>query len=355
MKPLRHLLPRTPFIRNLESGVLMENFLIAAITSLLGVRTLLAVTNYPQLGNEQLHIAHMLWGGLLMLVAIVILLAFLNREAKSLASVIGGLGFGLFIDELGKFITRDNDYFFEPTAAFIYVVFILLFLITRAIDRFIELEPQDYAVNALEVFKDILIDDLDIQEKQRALLFLANSDPKDPLVKSMKQILRHISGHRLTHPNILSQTKRLLREVYLDLLQFPWFTHTVILFFISTTTLSFVQAISQFRSVESFFDTSHVVSSMMAGGFVWVGIIFMRRGNRLAAYELYKYATLISLFLTQFFLFYKEQFSALFELAVCIVVYITLRYLISQELLLSTNTATLWERFQRILRKRNTA
>lgn len=333
----------------------MENFLIAAITSLLGVRALLAITGYPQLGSEQLHIAHMLWGGLLMLIALVILLTFLNREAKSLASVVGGLGFGLFIDELGKFITRDNDYFFEPTVAFIYVTFILIFLITRAIDRFITLSPQDYAVNALEVFKDVVIDDLDVQEKQRALLFLANSDPNDPVVKSMKQILRHISGHQLTKPNILSQTRRLLREVYRDLLQFPWFIHSVILFFITTTTLSVVQAINQFRSVESFFDTSHIMSSLIAGGFVWAGVVFMRQGNRLAAYELYKYATLISLFLTQFFLFYREQFSALFELTVCIIVYITLRYLISQELLLSTNTVTLWERFQRILRKRNAA
>jgi hypothetical protein len=351
MKKLRSLVPGYPFIRNLESGTLMENFLIAAITSLLGMRAVLALTDYPQLGGEQYHIAHTLFGGLFMLIALIILITFLNREAKELASVLGGLGFGLFIDELGKFITQDNDYFFEPTAAFIYVVFVLIFLITRAIDRFIAISAQDYAVNALEIFKDVVIDDLDIQEKQRAALFLENSDGRDPVVKSMRKILQHVSSHRLTKPNPFSLTKKLLRDLYQDLLQLPWFMHMVVFFFVATTTLSFVQALAQFRTVDSFFDTTHILSSVLAGSFVLIGVVFMRRGHRLAAYEFYKYATLVSIFLTQFFLFYKQQFSALFALVLYITVYITLRYLISQELLLATNTSTLWERLRHALRK----
>jgi len=33
-----------------------------------------------------------------------------------------------FIDELGKFITSDNNYFFQPTISLIYIVFIIIFL-----------------------------------------------------------------------------------------------------------------------------------------------------------------------------------------------------------------------------------
>ena len=51
-----------------------------------------------------------------MVLAIGILLIFLGRGARRPAALIGGVGFGFFIDELGKFITEDNDYFFKPAA-----------------------------------------------------------------------------------------------------------------------------------------------------------------------------------------------------------------------------------------------
>ena len=68
----------------------------------------------PRLGGGELHIAHMLWGGALMLVALVVLLAYLDRTVQHVAAVIAGLGFGTFVDEIGKFLTADNDYFFRP-------------------------------------------------------------------------------------------------------------------------------------------------------------------------------------------------------------------------------------------------
>ena len=64
-----------------------------------------------------------------MMIALVIALAYINKSSYYLVAVLGGLGFGAFIDELGKFITGDNDYFYRPTVALIYIVFVLIYLL----------------------------------------------------------------------------------------------------------------------------------------------------------------------------------------------------------------------------------
>ncbi|HEU0164126.1 MAG TPA: hypothetical protein VFQ54_03720, partial [Thermomicrobiales bacterium] len=127
---------RSPFkVRDLNSPILTEVWLVSAVVAILGIRLYLQLTGYPQVGGSTLHIAHMLWGGLGMVIAFGILLIFASDVWKPAAAVIGGAGFGAFIDELGKFITKDNDYFYRPAVALIYAVLVILFLISRTIDK----------------------------------------------------------------------------------------------------------------------------------------------------------------------------------------------------------------------------
>lgn len=70
-------------------------------------------------------------GGLLMLLAIYLLLSYIGPVVRPAAALVGGVGFGLFIDEVGKFITSDNNYFYQPTAAIVCVVFVLIVLGSR--------------------------------------------------------------------------------------------------------------------------------------------------------------------------------------------------------------------------------
>lgn len=108
----------------------LDTFVLAGVITIFLTRAYLAVTGYPQIGNDSLHVAHVLWGGLLLTAAFLfILLA--NTPNKLFIALIGGVGFGLFIDEVGKFITQDNDYFYEPSIGIMYICFLLIWFISR--------------------------------------------------------------------------------------------------------------------------------------------------------------------------------------------------------------------------------
>ena len=182
------------FIRNIEATSYRENFIVSALVSIFVIRIYLRVAHYPIIGSGEFHIAHLLWGGFFMMAALLILLSFLNEKAAVVASIIGGIGFGAFIDELGKFITSDNNYFFQPTIALIYIVFVLLYLISRFIPRYRPFTQREYLVNAIEMIKESAVNDFDEEEERRAVEYLRNCDPKNPTVKALKGFAFSVRG-----------------------------------------------------------------------------------------------------------------------------------------------------------------
>src|SRR2546425_10861315 len=79
---------------------LLDTFLVSAGATLLIIRIFLEASGDPQLGGNGLHIAHVLWGGLGMLAAIVLLLLFVSLRARLMRALVGGVAFGVFIVEL---------------------------------------------------------------------------------------------------------------------------------------------------------------------------------------------------------------------------------------------------------------
>jgi hypothetical protein len=57
-------------------------------------------------------------GRALLAVAVFALLSFVGPVARPFAALLGGVGFGLFIDEVGKFVSSDTDYFYRPGVVF---------------------------------------------------------------------------------------------------------------------------------------------------------------------------------------------------------------------------------------------
>lgn len=325
----------TFFIRYSEAGDLFELFLIAAVSSVLAIRVFLNLTGYPQLGGGTFHIAHMLWGGFFMMTALLSLFFLLNKEVKTFAAILGGIGFGAFVDELGKFITSDNNYFFQPTIALIYIIFILLFLLFRFLDKHEKLTDKEYIVNALEITKEVYSQDLDMDEKRRALKFLNKIESKDPFIKNLKQLLERVEAEPVSRSTLLYKAKHSLRSFYLKLVERSWFKGLVIGFFIIISIFAILRIIYYIpQDLDfSFANWGQVTSAAISGFFALIGI-YKLKSSRLVAYKMFRRGVLISIFLTQVFLFYIDQLAAITGLGVSIFILSTLQYMIDQEKIL---------------------
>jgi hypothetical protein len=290
------------FIRNIEADSYRENFLISAVVSVFAIRIYLHLTNYPQLGGGYYHIAHILWGGFFMMAAVLILLSYLSERTIILASILGGIGFGAFIDELGKFITRDNNYFFQPTIALIYIIFVLLFLISRLIPKYREISEREYLVNALEMIKESAVNDFDEEEARRAGEYLNKCDPKDPIVKALKRLLTQVEVEGVSPPGIFTRMRKALRRWYYSVAQSGIVINIVIIFLILQTLLTVAQVatLSFLHPMLRFSDWGQLYSSILAGIFVVIGL-FSLRFSRYEAYRFFRISVLVTILLTQFF------------------------------------------------------
>src|SRR3954466_7580269 len=158
-------------LRSSDLGRRLDLFLVCAVGSVIANRVFLIITGYPQLGNGTLHISHAIWGALMMAIAIVFAIAFLAPNNRTFIAFIGGCGFGWFIDELGKFITRDVDYFFQPTIALIYITFIAMYLVFRSIQRR-SFGPDEAVLNGLEALKAAALGELDEHKRNAAVALI---------------------------------------------------------------------------------------------------------------------------------------------------------------------------------------
>jgi len=146
-----------------EQHVLLALLSFAASVTL--TRLFLQLTGYPQIGNSELHIAHVLWGGLLLFAAALSPLIFANRWVYPLGALLGGVGVGLFIDEVGKFITQNNNYFYPAAAPIIYVFFLLTVLLYLQVRRPSARDARVELYCALDLLAEVLDNDLDTRER----------------------------------------------------------------------------------------------------------------------------------------------------------------------------------------------
>jgi hypothetical protein len=334
-------------IRSAEQEPL-DIFLVSAVLTVLGLRAYLQATNYPKLGGGGLHIAHVLWGGLGMVIAIGMLLLFLSPGTRRIAAFIGGVGFGAFIDELGKFVTADNNYFFKPTAALIYAVFIALFLLARQMRSFKKLTPQESLANAIEYSIELIDGRLSVTGRAHALALLAAADQTNPLVQQLRQEFLSVPAEP-DQPSTLERVAGAAQRLYAAIVDNQWFRRVFAGLFILQAGSALLSSLAALllaagavsgngdaqlafnQAVHSGFTAwIEAVASVIGGAFALRGVIHLR-SSRLRAYRDFELAVLVDLLLAQPFSLLAAGFAGYLEVFFNLALLGTLRFMHEQE------------------------
>jgi hypothetical protein len=338
--------------RAYDMGPLLDVVMICAVGTILIIRTQLWLTNYPQLGGHGLHIAHLLWGGLGMLIAIILLVSFLSPAVRRVGAVLGGIGLGFFIDELGKFLTSDNNYFFKPTAAIIYIFFIVFYLVARALQPRGVGTSQEYLVNAMELAKDAATHKMDEDERRQALGFLELADQHDPAVAPLRTLLQGARVRPNREPWFGQRLLNRASEAYRRVIQNRWFIRIVTAVFVLWAFVTLLEIVSLIFTYEphlrkqhaakiagpitskngdyGFVEWANLISQLVSGLFVIWGLVLLRK-SRLAAYAMFERALLVAIFFTQVFVFIQSQFGACIGFLLDLGLLITVRFMAEQE------------------------
>jgi len=335
---------RRLFIRSVRAREQLEVFIVASVSSVLLLRYYLHLAGYPQIGSGSLHISHMLWGGLLMLLAQVLLLSFLGRRVERLAALVGGVGFGVFIDEVGKFITRDNNYFFRPSIGIIYAVFVLLYLAAGLLTRHEHLTSTEYQLNALSQLEEAVLRQMDAREKAAVRHLLERASPGSPITKQLARFLDGVQVVQPDQPHLFQRLgswangvyERAWQDRHASLLVRSFFTAEIALFAVAllSAILTNIDSVQDFLHGHTNYGHSLIIGQAVGTGiaawFTGLGI-YALRSSRLEAFEWFRRATLTSLLFTQFFIFSRIQFGAMPGFIFSLVLLLLINFVLGHE------------------------
>ena len=313
----------------------LESFLVAAVVSVLAIRWFLALTGFPKLGDGGVHIAHMLWGGALMLVALLLLFAYLDRPIQHVAAIVAGLGFGTFIDEIGKFVTADNDYFFHPAVALIYVVLVALFLAGRALLGGRALTQTEALANALDLLEVRLARPLEGDDRARIEHLLTQADQSSELVTAVGRYLdalprrQDVAAWWETIPRWFAER---YHRVALDPRFSRLLSAAVIVYTTAAVASSMLVLVTARRqgAAMSAAELGQIVSTLVGAALIGLGVMALP-SSRIEAYRWFLRGILVWLLITQVFIFYSSQLAGLGGLAIDLAAYVMLRYAIGHE------------------------
>jgi hypothetical protein len=199
--------------------------LLSFAFSVSATRLFLELTGYPQLGTGTLHIAHVLWGGVILFIASILPIIYVNEWIVPISAMLSGLGVGLFIDEVGKFITQTNDYFYPSAAPIIYVFFLLTVFVFSRVKTQQRVSSRTIFYNVMERLTEILDHDLSSDESFeiiRRLEEVISRNDEPELVKFAQEITAYL---RSRETKLISHDPTFFEKItsYVEHLENKWF------------------------------------------------------------------------------------------------------------------------------------
>jgi hypothetical protein len=300
----------------------LATLLVCAVATVLFTRALLAATGYPQVGGSSLHIAHVLWGGLLLLAALISALAFLSPAVLPLAAVAGGVGFGLFIDEVGKFVTKDVNYFYRPAISIIYVSFVLLFGVIRWLARR-RFSAEEATLIGIESLQRAAAGALSDERRARVLSLMTEAGSKGPLAQSVRELLERSAVEEQARRTLTRRLSSRLATSWNSLTRHPLFRRGVFAVLVLAAAISAAEVAWLVRhglAHLAFSQKAFTLTTLVADAALLIGALRLRH-SLLSALHWYDHAVLIEITVAQVFLYTSEQLAATLNLVALLIIW----------------------------------
>jgi hypothetical protein len=298
-------------VRNVHASTHLVTFVVAGVSTVVVTRLYLALAGYPQIGGGGLHIAHMLPGGMLMLVALFLLLSYVGPVIRPLAALVGGIGFGLFIDEVGKFVTSDNDYFFRPAPAIMYAVFAAVVIGVEALHGR-RVDPREHLANAVDQAVEAVAGGLSERRRADALTQIRAAGPIEGAAET-RALIDVCPDDNVEVPAPAEHVRFAVRRSFDRLATKPW-TGTVIVLLLAGQVVAAlaIAGWSRVGGAQGWLDVSFLgvlAGTTLAAALTLRGALRMS-ADRARAVRAFQLAVLAFLLVTRVFEFAHNQFSA---------------------------------------------
>jgi len=313
------------FIKRENASDLILIIMISALITLLVTRFLLNLFGWPTISFGVWHIAHVLWGGLGMMIGIILILATYGERIRRTAAIISGIGWGLFIDEIGKYLTKKNDYWFQPAIIFIYISFIILFLVYRYFEKKQIKDPRMLLYSTIGQLENVAEESEDIKNLRIELKKIIKK------YKSKKTQKVNFWEQLLIKTGYYSYNKIFKRKlVLIVLIGYAGFwaidkIQETIFILLNSQKWQLIQKIydnySFINKTDNYMIILKIISDSMVAILFLIGLSNIAIKKRLKGLKFFQLGLLVSIFLSSVFKLYFEQFSEVVIIAASITLF----------------------------------